>query len=316
MRNAVPALLGLLLMTAPVTAKEPSLPPASGLPPHLARWPGLYVRQEQRIVDAPAEDQTVAKSYPSWPSKGALNSGMRITLLTKKTRYALGEQIRVIHVFEAPGAGIDVYVMGPKFVYGESVDGAPVSGAPELKTYPWLGIYDGAVLKSPAVDYNYDITTYRFSEPGAHVISWQLGPLRSNAITVEIGEGAAPAASAAPLFQYAEDNDTVFFIAPRSVRIARVKNGSLKVCQYGLSEHGNMWSGPEVEKAFRAAEIQSALLPSGAPYASDSAGKLTAGDAGIIWAGACKKCREQSAPLKQLRDVLRTVMLNARLLCP
>ena len=316
MRNAALAILGVLLLTPPAAAKEPSLPSSSGLPPHLGRWPGLYVRQEQRIVDAPAEDQSVAKSYPSWPSKGALSGGMRITLLTKKTRYALGEQIRVIHVFEAPGPGIDVYVMGPKFVHGESVDGAAVSSAPEVKTYPWLGIYDGAVLKSPAVDYNYDITTYRFSEPGTHVLSWQLGPLRSNPITIEIGEGAPAAAGAAPLFQYAEDSDTVFFIAPRSVRIARANNGSLRVCQYGLSEHGNMWSGPEVEKAFRAAEVQSALTPHGAPYASDSAGKLTAGDAGLVWAGACKKCREQTAPLRQLRDILRTVMLNARLLCP
>lgn len=302
-------------MTAPVTAKEPSSPSSSGLPPHLARWPGLYVRQEQRIVEAPAEDQSVAKSYPSWPSKGALGNGMRITLLTKKTRYALGEEIHVIHVFEAPGNGIDVYVMGPKFVYGESVDGTPVSGAPEINTYPWLGVYDGAVLKSPAVDYNYDITTYRFSEPGTHVISWQLGSLRSNPITIEIGEGAPTAASAVPLFQYAEDSDTVFFIAPHSVRIARVMNGSLKVCQYGLSEHGNMWSGSEVEKSFRAAEVQSVLTPRGAPYASDSAGKLTAGDASIVWASACKKCRAQSVPLRHLRDVLRTVMLNARLLC-
>lgn len=315
MRNSARVLLILLSMTVPATAKEPSTPAPSGLPPHLVRWPGLYVRQEQRIVEAPAEDQVVAKGYPSWPNKGAISRGMRITLLTKKTRYALGEEIHVIHVFEAPGSGIDVYVMGPKFVYGEAVDGTPVSGPPELKTYPWLGVYDGAVLKSPAVDYNYDITTYRFSEPGTHVISWQLGPLRSNSITVEIGEGATSAASAEPLFQYAEDSDTVFFLVPRSVRIARVRNRSLTVCQYGLSEHGNMWSGPDVEKSFHAAEIQSLLAAPGAPYASDSAGRLTAGAAGIVWASACKKCREQPAPLRHLRDVLHTVTLNARLLC-
>jgi hypothetical protein len=76
-----------------------------------------------------------------------------------------------------------------------------------------------------------------------------------------------------------------------------------------------MWSGPEVEKAFRAPEVKSALLPQGAPHAADSAGKLTAGDSRIVWAAACKKCRAQSPALKHLRDVLRTVMLNARLSC-
>lgn len=296
-------------------AGEPGAATPGALPPHLTRWPGLYVRQGQQIVEAPAEDQATAKGYPGWPHKGALKDGMRITLLTRKTTYAPGEEIRVLHVFEAPGSGIDVYVMGPKFVHGESVNGAPVSGPPESSTYPWLGIYDGAVLKSPAVDYNYDVTSYRFSEPGTYVIGWQLGPLRANSLMLQVGDGPTPAALATPLFQYTEDSDTVSFLSPRSVRIARAQNGSLKVCQYALSDHGNMWSGPEVEKAFRAPEVKSALLPQGAPYASDSAGKLTVGATSVSWAAACKKCREQTAALKQLRDVLRTVMLNARLIC-
>lgn len=286
-----------------------------GQPAHLARWPGLYVRKGQQIVEASAEDQATAKGYPAWADKGALSSGMRITLLTRKTTYAPGEEIRIVHVFEAPGSGIDVYVMGPKFVHGESVDGVPVSGPPEISTYPWLGGYDGAVLKSPAVDYNYDITSYRFSEPGTYVIGWQLGPLRSNSLSLQVGNGTAPAAHAAPLFQYAEDDDTVFFLSPRSIRIARARNGSLTVCQYALSDHGNMWSGPEVERAFRAAEVKSALSPQGAPYAAESAGKLTAGTNSILWAGACKKCKAQTPALKELHTVLRTVMLNARLIC-
>jgi hypothetical protein len=165
------------------------------------------------------------------------------------------------------------------------------------------------------VDYNYDVTSYRFSEPGTYVIGWQLGSLRANSITLQIGDGPSSAAGGAPLFQYTEDSDTVYFVSPRSVRIARAQNASLKVCQYALSEHGNMWSGPEVEKAFRAAEVQSALLPQSAPYSSESTGKLTVGTNSITWAAACKKCREQTAALKHLRQVLSTVMLNARLIC-
>ena len=315
MRTEARALLFLLSAAAPALAGEPGATTPDALPAHLTRWPGLYVRNGQQIVEAPAEDQATAKGYPGWPNKGALKDGMRLTLMTKKTRYAPGEEIRVLHVFEAPGPGIEVYVMGPKFIHGESVNGAPVSGPPESSTYPWLGVYDGAVLKSPAVDYNYDITSYRFSEPGTYVIGWQLGALRANSLTLQIGDNASPATNVAPLFQYAEDSDTVSFFSPRSVRIARAQSGTLKVCQYVLSDHGNMWTGPEVEKAFRAAEVQSALLPQSAPYSAESAGKLTVGASSIVWAATCKKCREQTAALKQLRGVLSTVMLNARLMC-
>lgn len=310
MQRSTRALALVLTLATPAAAEADS-----GLPDHLKRWPGLYVRSEQRIVEAPPEDQAVARGYASFRDKGALRGGLRLTLMTKKTRYAPGEEIRVIHVLEAPGPGLNVYVMGPKFVHGESVDGAPISGPPPSPAYPFLETYDGAVLKSPAADYNYDVTSYRFTEPGTHVIGWQLGALRSNTITVEIGEGPSGPAGPAPLFQYSEDSDTVQFLAPRSVRLVRSAGGTLKVCQYALSDHGNMWSGPEVEKAFRAAEVQSALAPAGAPFASDAAGKLAAGERSLVWASACKKCRAPSAPLQHLRGLLRTVMLNARLVC-
>ena len=46
--------------------------------------------------------------------------------------------------------------------------------------------YSGVTLPSPAVDYNYDITAYRFNEAGTHLIQWRLGELRSNILSIEV----------------------------------------------------------------------------------------------------------------------------------
>ena len=56
--------------------------------------------------------------------------------------------------------------------------------APEIPDYPWVATYDGVVLPSPAIDYNYEVTSYRFDEPGTHAIQWRSGKNASNAITV------------------------------------------------------------------------------------------------------------------------------------
>jgi hypothetical protein len=36
------------------------------------------------------------------------------------------------------------------------------------------------------VDYNYEITRYRFSEPGRHTIYWQIGELRSTTLEIDV----------------------------------------------------------------------------------------------------------------------------------
>jgi hypothetical protein len=90
-------------------------------------------------------------------------------------------------VHEAVEPGHRVYVMGPKLVYGEYVDGQPTTPAPPPGENPLLPpIYNGRVLPSPAVDYNFEITSYSFTEPGTHHIQWRLEPLQSNVIAVEI----------------------------------------------------------------------------------------------------------------------------------
>ena len=150
-------------------------------PEHLRHWPGLYMRKGDKIIEALPEDIAVAKSYPLAKDKGKVVDGKRLTILTMKNRYLVNEEVRVIHVMEAVGLGHKIFAMGPKTIYGEYVDGnlvTPVE-APEQ-------IYDGLVLDSPDVDYNYDITSYRFFEPGRHRIHWQMGELRSNTLELEI----------------------------------------------------------------------------------------------------------------------------------
>jgi hypothetical protein len=151
------------------------------IPPHLRHWPGLSVREGGRIVAAPPDDVAVAKGYPTAADKGTVVGGKRLTLLTAKLRYTPGEEVRVIHVLEAVEPGGEIFVMGPKRIYGEYVDGVPVTpeSAPET-------VYDGPVLETPNVDYNYEITSYRFARPGRHRIHWQMGPVRSNTLEIEV----------------------------------------------------------------------------------------------------------------------------------
>ena len=152
------------------------------LPDYLKRWPGLFVRQGDRIVEAPPEDVEVARSYPTFRDKGPVKGGRRITILSGKTRYPVGEAVRVIHVLEVLEAGQEIFAMGPKQVSGEYVDGR--AATPEASGE--ADAYDGRVLESPGVDYNYDITSYTFDSPGRHTVQWRMGELRSNTLELEV----------------------------------------------------------------------------------------------------------------------------------
>ncbi len=160
------------------------------IPEYLRRWPGLYVYDRDQLVKAPEEDCLVARSYPTWADKGSLFEGKRLTLLTKRTTYQVDEQIRVLHVVDVSESGHSVYVIGPKEIYGEYVDGKLVTEPLPMRDDPLIPrMYSGAVLPSPAVDYNYEITTYTFSEPGTHQIYWKLGSLQSNILTLAVTIG-------------------------------------------------------------------------------------------------------------------------------
>jgi hypothetical protein len=152
------------------------------VPDYLNRWPGLSMRQGDRIVEALPEDIEVAKGYPTFRDKGPVVGGRRLTIMSRKNVYRVGEEVRVIHVLEVLEPGQEIFTMGPKAVSGEYVDGRGTT--PEASGE--ADAYDGRVLKSPGVDYNYDITTYTFDAPGRHTIQWRMGDLRSNTLELEI----------------------------------------------------------------------------------------------------------------------------------
>ena len=170
----------------PVAKAQPPAP-EEPLPAYLQHFPGLFVRKDSEIVEAPAADIEVAKSYPRSKDKGPVTDGHRITLLAKKRAYRVGEEIRVLHVHEINIDGEQVYPMGPKPVRGEYVNGKLVTPSVVADVDPFIPeVYDGMVVPSPAVDYNWEITSYRFSAPGSRAIQWKLGKYASNILTVEI----------------------------------------------------------------------------------------------------------------------------------
>lgn len=161
--------------------------PAGDLPDYLRRIPTLLLRVGDRLVPAPPEDMAVAQRYPTWPDKGPLVDGRRLTLLTRSITCAVGEPVRVIHAVEVIGPGLSAAVAGPKPILGEYVDGVLETPLPPAEDPLMPAIYDGPMVPSPVVDFNYEITVYTFSTHSQHTIQWRLGPLRSNILTVQVG---------------------------------------------------------------------------------------------------------------------------------
>ena len=152
-----------------------------------ARNPELFVREGDRIVPAADEDQEVARAYAMFPDKGRIVGGYRITILTRDGGFHTGDPVRIIHVCEAVTENTRLYVMGPKPVWGEYVDGALLTAALPVGEDPLApSSYDGRVVRGPAIDYNYEITQYRFNTPGTHLIQWRLGTLVSNERRVQV----------------------------------------------------------------------------------------------------------------------------------
>src|SRR5439155_12150223 len=126
---------------------------------------GLLEHKGEKIVVAPAEDLALAKTYHALQVKGPLVAGQRITIMTHNTLFRMGEPVRVLHVLEAVESGKDVHLMGPKKVYEEYVDGKLVTSKGPCKDP-----YRGVVVDRSIADFNYEITTYSFTEPGLHMI--------------------------------------------------------------------------------------------------------------------------------------------------
>ncbi len=145
-------------------------------------WRGLYMREGGRIVEALPEDIEVAQGYPTINNRGSVLEGRRISIMCRKNSYCVGEEVRIIHVLDVLDPGQKIFIMGPKAVCEEYVDNRAVTADICVEEH----LYDGRVLNSPGVDYNYDITTYIFDTPGNHEIYWKIGELRSNTLKLKI----------------------------------------------------------------------------------------------------------------------------------
>lgn len=156
--------------------------------PDLEGWQGLWVRKIDQIVEAPEEDVVVAKAYPEWPDKGPVIDGRRLTIMAKKQAYHVNEEVRIIHVLEAPLPGYKIYVMGPKRIFNEYINGHLQGEEMSLdQTDPFSPAdYDGRVLDSPATDRNFEITTHSFAHSGVYEICWQPGQWKSNLLKIEV----------------------------------------------------------------------------------------------------------------------------------
>lgn len=147
----------------------------------------LYVRlPPDKLVVAGAADQAVLRSYPSSPLRGKRVGDRQTTILAASRIYAVGEEVRVIHVLEVFAKGEELFVMGPKPITGEWADGKLVT--PPVPTWgPFtMGVYDGAVLQSPGFDVNFEISVHRFDTPGLHHVQWRAGAVPSNVLCVEV----------------------------------------------------------------------------------------------------------------------------------
>jgi hypothetical protein len=154
--------------------------------------PGLFVREDDRILRATTEDEEVAQGYPAFPDKGRIVDGYRLTILTRSIAIPAGEPVHIIHVCEAVVPGLLLYVMGPKPVHDEYVNGILATKAlPEGEDPLVPDLYDGRIVRGPGIDYNHEITQYRFRKPGIYLIQWRPGKFSSNTLAIKVSSNGA-----------------------------------------------------------------------------------------------------------------------------
>jgi hypothetical protein len=136
------------------------------------------------------EDEELAGSYPSFRDKGTPVDGYRLTILVSGGAHRVGEPVRIVHVCESVTPGKDLFVMGPKPVYDEYVDGRLATLPTPAGEHPLApSAYDGRVVEGPGVDFNYEVTQYRFDAAGSHAVQWRPPPFASNVLHVEVVPG-------------------------------------------------------------------------------------------------------------------------------
>lgn len=161
---------------------------------HKKFWRGYQVfdSTQSRFKDAPDSDQKMLKDYPYWIDKGPWKGKTRVTIVTAKTVYATGEAIRIGHVVDEAGPDRALYIMGPKEVKEELISEQPIADdtsatAQTAGDYPWLPlVYSGKTLGSPGIDYNFQVTEYRFQKAGKYYVQWRPGRFRSNILVITV----------------------------------------------------------------------------------------------------------------------------------
>jgi hypothetical protein len=147
---------------------------------------GLYDRIDGEIVDASEADVALANTYWTYDHKGPLKNGKRLTLLSHSSEVKAGTEVRILHFYEVVDTESELYIMGPKTVYGEYINGEQQGPKAPVEEYPWMVVYDGAVLDGPEVDYNFEISKYTFEQPGEYRIQWKIEGLESNVVVVTV----------------------------------------------------------------------------------------------------------------------------------
>lgn len=121
---------------------------------------------------------------------------------------------------------------------------------------------------------------------------------------------------AGALFAYREGNITLSFASPNHVTLLVP---SYKACAYELGGHGNMFSGKEVEAAWKNAEAQNAVASSAvflSPYESLVSGEVVGANGRIVWTAQCGGlCLKGPPGVNDLLRVLHVVAINARAFC-
>lgn len=139
-------------------------------------------------MDMSDKDMIAAKEYTEWSEKGLVKDGRRVTIISKKKNYEINELVNIQHFLEATIPGYKMYIMGPKAIFDEYINGRLQGKTLKAKNQdPFIPTsYDGRVKESPAIDGNYQITSYIFSEPGVYEICWQPGKWKSNILKIEV----------------------------------------------------------------------------------------------------------------------------------
>lgn len=129
----------------------------------------------------------------------------------------------------------------------------------------------------------------------------------------------SPLAAGPPLFTYEEPPSTLSFWASGAVHIVvAARGGATRTCDSELGETDNMWTRPDVDSAFQAPDVKSALAGK-AIYASayQSAARLVAPEGTIEWWTAFDEAPPpEPAAVHHLHELLHVVLENRVKLCP